>query len=92
MRIRLNDRRERRFDNLVEATGEGSKSGALDTAADYYLRMSGGNPAIPTGKVEELMQTAVEEGSVTPEEIAEILGTDELPIDYSHDWSVGDDS
>lgn len=89
MRLRMNDRCERRFENLMDATGEGTKSGALDVAADYYLKMSGGNPAVPNGAVPELMKQAVEKGSLTPAEIADILDTDELPVEYSREWSTG---
>lgn len=42
MRLRMNDRRERRFEYLQQATGENTKSGALDVAADYYLSMAAG--------------------------------------------------
>lgn len=73
----------------MDATGEGTKSGSLDVAADYYLKMSGGNPAVPNGAVPALMEQAVEEGSLTPDEIADILDTDELPVKYSHEWSTG---
>lgn len=90
MRLRMNEQRERRFEYLQEATGENTKSGALDVAADYYLAMAGGTGAYPTGAVEELMKVACEQGSVTPEQIADILDSNELPIDYDHEWSVGD--
>jgi len=85
----MNDKRERRYERLEEATGENTRSGALDTAADYYLRQAGGTTASPTGAVEELMSTAIEQGNVTPQEIAEILGCRELPVEYSHQWDVG---
>jgi len=90
-RLRLTDRRERRLNRLEDATGENTRAGAIDAAANYYLRMAGGTAAKPTGAVEELMRTAIEQGSVTPTEIAEILDTDELPVEYTHEWSVGDD-
>ena len=89
-RIRLTDARERKYSNLEDATEQSTRSGALDAAADYYLRMAGGTPAVPEGAVQTLMQRATEQGSVTPEEIAEILDQPELPIEYSHQWSVGD--
>ena len=56
---------------------------------DYYLRMAGGTAVEPTGAVEDLMQTAIEQGSITPREIAEILDTEELQVEYTHEWSVG---
>ena len=83
-RLRLTDRRERRLTHLEDATGESTRAGAIDTAADYYLRMVGGTAAEPTGAVEELMQTAIEQGSVTPLEIANMLDTDELSVEYTH--------
>lgn len=89
MRLRMNDRRERRFEYLQEATDENTKSGALDVAADYYLAMAGGTGAYPNGAVEELMQLACEKGSVTPAEIAEVLGDGNLPIEYERKCSVG---
>lgn len=89
MRIEATDARERKWENLKEATGEGHKSTALDAAADYYLKMAGDTTAVPVGAVEELMERAVEEGSVTPEEIAEELDTEELPVEAKMNWSVG---
>lgn len=87
----MTDRRERVYECLEEATGEDTRVGALDVAADYYLEMAGGTAAHPTGALEELMQLAVEQGSVTAPEIAEVLDVDELPVDYSSSWSVGRD-
>jgi hypothetical protein len=89
MRLRMTDSRERRLANLLEATDENTKSKALDRAADYYLKMAGDTTAVPTGAVEELMERAVEQGSVTPEEIAAILDTEELPVEARTEWSVG---
>ena len=89
MRIEATDARERKWENLKEATGKGHKSTALDTAADYYLKMAGGTTAAPTGAVAELMALVTEQGSVTPEEIADVLDTDELPVDAETRWSVG---
>lgn len=90
MRIEATDARERKWEYLKEATGEGHKSTALDTAADYYLEMRGGTTAVPTGRIEELMELATEQGSVTPEQIADVLDTDELPVKAETTWSVGD--
>lgn len=85
----MNDDRERRIENLVEASGESTKSKAIDRAASYYVRMAGGNPAVPTGAIEELMQLAIEQGTVTPEQIATVLDVKELPVEYEKSWSVG---
>ncbi|WP_244605629.1 hypothetical protein [Halorussus marinus] len=87
----MTDSRERRLDNLQEATGENTKSKALDRAAEFYLRMRGDTTAVPTGAFTELMERADEKGSVTSEEIAEILDTDELPVKAETYWSIGED-
>lgn len=89
MRIQDTDRRERHWSYLKEATGENTKSGAIDTAVRFYLEMAGGTTAVPTGAVEELLAEAEREGSLTVEEIAAILDTDELPIAAETTWSVG---
>lgn len=91
MRLRMNDDRERRLDNLVDATGQNTKSKAIDQAAKYYVRMAGGTSAVPTGAVEELMELAVSEGSVTPDQIADVLDVDELAVSYESEWSVGEE-
>ena len=90
MRIQSNERRERLWSALQEATGERTKSGALDAAAEYYLKMHGSD-AHPTGAVPALMEKAVDEGSVGPEEIAALLDTEELPIsyEYTETWECG---
>jgi hypothetical protein len=91
MRIHDTDKRERKWELLQEATGEATTSGALDVATNYYLRMRGDNAAAPKGRVEELMKKAEDQGSVTAAEIASILDTDELPVEYTQDWSVGNE-
>lgn len=90
MRIQSTDARQRRWESLQEATGESTKSGALDAAAQFYLKMAGDSAAVPVGALSELMAAAEERGSLTGEEIAEILDTEELPVDYSTSWGVGD--
>ena len=89
MRIEATEVRKRKWENLKEATGNGYKSTALDAAADYYLKMAGDTTAVPVGVVEQLMELAVEQGSVTPEEIADVLDTEELPVKAETTWSVG---
>ena len=89
MRIEATEARQQKWDNLKEATGEGHKSTALDAAADYYLKMAGDTTAVPVGAVAELMELATEQGSVTPEEIADVLDTDELSVVAETSWSVG---
>ncbi|WP_225741284.1 hypothetical protein [Halorussus halophilus] len=85
----MTDSRERRMDNLLEATGENTKSKALDRAAEFYLKMRGNNVAVPTGAFVELMERAEKQGSVTAPEIAEILNTDQLPVQAEISWDVG---
>lgn len=89
MRIEATEARKRKWENLKEATGKGYKSTALDAAADYYLKMAGDTTAVPVGTIEQLMELAVEQGSVTPAEIAHVLNTEELPVEAETNWSVG---
>ncbi|KTG07796.1 hypothetical protein AUR64_02100 [Haloprofundus marisrubri] len=92
MRVRMNDSRKQRYETLTEATGEKTKSKALDKAAAYYIKMRGDTVAVPNGRVSELMALATRQGSVTPAEIADCLDVDELPVCYESSWSVGEDS
>ena len=89
MRIHDTDKREREWEMLQEATGEATTSGALDVATNYYLKMRGDNATAPTGAIQELMQLAEHQGSVTPREIAEVLDVEELPVEHEQRWSVG---
>ena len=89
MRIEATEVRQRKWENLKEATGKGHKSTALDTAADYYLKMAGDTTAMPVGAIEKLLELAIQQGSVTPEEIADVLDTEELPVMATTTWSVG---
>lgn len=82
MRIEDTDARKRRWNYLVEATGERAKSKAIDRAAKFYLKMRGDTTAHPCGAFDELLDAAEECGSLEAEEIAEILNTDELPVRY----------
>jgi hypothetical protein len=52
--------------------------------------MRGNTSAYPVGALEKLLAAAEERGSVTGEEIAEILDCSELPIEYDVEtnWSV----
>ena len=54
MRIQKTDRRARIWENLKEATGQNTVSGALDAASLYYLKMRG-SEAYRTGAVTKLM-------------------------------------
>lgn len=90
MRLRMNDERERRLENLVEASPENTKSGAIDVAAKYYTRMRGECSAVPEGQVAQLLELAEREGSVTATEIAEVLDCPELPVEAETTWTVGE--
>ena len=94
MRIRATDERERLWDDLEEATGHGHTSQALDAAARHYVQCRGDTAAVPTGTYAELLQAARDaDGGLGPEQIAEILDTDELPVAASTttEITVGDD-
>lgn len=86
MSIRVDDRRERLFDRLEDATGEATRAGALEAAARYYCHMAGSGTE---GAVEELMHLAVEEGNVTPDQITSVLNHPTLPVTLSVDVDVG---
>lgn len=90
MRIKKTNARERRWEDLREATGKGHTSVALDEAANYYLRMRGQTNAYPTGLLENLLSAAESRGSLTGTEIVEILDCDELELEYTSQWSVGE--
>jgi len=90
MRIEKTDTRARKWEYLKEATGESATSKALDRAADYYLRMRGDTTAVPKGTLTELMTAAKKQGSLTPEEIAEIVDTDELPVRCEVSIAIGE--
>ena len=90
MRIRMTDKRERRIERVKEATGENTKSGAIDVALAFYLQMGAVDHGTRVGNVAELMQAASERGSLTAPEIAAILDTPQLPIEASTSYSVGE--
>ncbi len=94
MRIQSTDDRERLWEDLREATGEGHTSQALDAAARHYVRCRGDTAAVPTGTYAELLRAADDaDAGLGPEQIAEILDTDELAVSASTttEISVGDD-
>jgi len=86
----MTDSRERMLDALLDATGEKTKSKAIDKAIAHYCACAGGNLANPDGTYTELMQLAESNGSVTAAEIAATLDTEQLPIDYTQEWSVNE--
>lgn len=89
MSIRMNPRRERRYDRLEESTGESNRAAALDAAALFYFSMAGGPADHQTGAVEELLELADDQGAVTLEEIVDVLDSDQLRIDYDPaEWEI----
>ena len=91
MRLRMTDQRERMLEALLDATGEKTKSKAIDKAVNHYCRCAGANAAHPTGTYQKLMKRAVENGSLTPGDIAKILDTASLPVHHQRSYSVGTD-
>lgn len=92
MRIRTNPERERIYGALLDATGENTKAKAIDRAARYYCRMRGGNELSHTGAIARLLDRAERQGSVSVEEIAEILNDPDLAVEGEEvvRWSVGE--
>ena len=90
MRIADNPDRERLWETLVECSDQQTKSKAIEDAARYYCRMRGGGGF--NSKLDELLSKAIEQGSVTPQEIVEVLDTRELPMNYRAQFSFGDES
>jgi len=88
--IKKTDTRRRLYDDLQKATGEGTTSGAIDAAARQYLRLSGGSSVeAGQGRVRALMDRAEKQGSVTAEEIADHLSTEEFPVRYTREREIG---
>ena len=89
MRIADTDERDRRWERLKDATGEETKSGAIDVACKYYLHMGAVDVGTRVGTMSELMDAAATRGSLTAPEIAEILDCDELPVEAETSYQVG---
>lgn len=79
------------WEHLKEATGKGHTSKALDQAVRYYLRMHGSTHAYPSGVIDEVLDAAEAEGSLTAQQIADILNVDELQVAYEISRSVGEE-
>jgi predicted DNA-binding protein len=79
--IRLTDAREQRFDDLQAATGAGSRTRALDVAAEHYL--------VDLKNKRELMNRLADGEQLAPHEIAGILSTPEVPIRFEASADVG---
>lgn len=88
MSIRVDDRRERLFDRLEDATGEATRAGSLEAAARYYCYMHG---AATPGALDDLLEVAVDQGNVTPGQIADVLDHDTLPLQVDVDVEIGTD-
>ncbi|WP_166035616.1 hypothetical protein [Halorussus pelagicus] len=52
--------------------------------------MAGDSVTVPKGAFEELIATAERQGSVTSEEIAEVLDTEDLPVEAELERSIGE--
>lgn len=90
LRLKLDhNNRKRKIKRLMEATGKGRKSEAVDIAIQYYLHMGETDVGHRVGAVNDLMEAAAERGSLTAPEIAEILDCDELPVSASTNYNVG---
>jgi len=88
MRLRMPDSRQRRIDDLKNALDEATASKAIDQAAEFTIRMRGDTTAVPTGALDELMQLAIDQGSVTPAEIADVLDTPQISVEYESNYAV----
>lgn len=90
-RWRLSGTRDRLLEDLENCTGENTKAKALEKACCVYLQLIGGNLVKPgPGLLVELLTAADEQGRLSASEIAEILATDEIPIEFEPaTWTVG---
>ena len=84
----MTDKRERRLERLKEATDENTKSGALDAAAEFYLRMAAVDAGQRVGAFAELLSAAEDRGSLTGSEIAVILDSPTMEIKYQTGWEI----
>ncbi len=91
-RWRLTGTRDQLLADLVDATGENTKAKALDDAGRAYLHLVGRNMVEPgPGLLHELLEAAEKRGGLDASEIAEILATEELPLEYEPaEWSVSE--
>lgn len=88
MRIRMNDSRKRKLEDLKMALDENAGSKALFAAAEYTIRMRGETTAVPQGQIAALLELAEKKGSVTAAEIAKVLDTNIVGVEYESVWSV----
>jgi hypothetical protein len=90
MRIADTEDREHLWEMLVECSDQSTKSKAIEDAARYYCRMRGARGY--NSAVEELLDRAVDEGSLTADEIAAILDARELPVAVETEVAIGGDA
>jgi len=64
---------------------------AEETDAEVILRTLRYYRKMHEKVIPELMDRATDQGSVTAREIAEVLDVDELPVEYTEEWSYGRD-
>jgi hypothetical protein len=83
----MNPERERRFDELCDALDENTKSKAIDRAAELAIALLGSGE-YDQGQIDELLETADEQGALTADQIATILDTDTIPIEFESSWSI----
>jgi len=90
-RWRLTETRDQLIFEFVDAIGENTKVKALEDAGWAYLRLVGRIMVEPgSGLLHELLEAAEERGRLDAAEIAAILATEELPLEYEPaEWSVG---
>lgn len=66
-----------------------NKTQAVLSACRFAAKMAGNNSVRPRdGNLADLMEVAESEGSVTAEQAAELLTTDEIPVSASLDWGI----
>ena len=82
-------RRESRRAGILEATGENTKSGALDAAAEFYLSMAAVDAGRRVGALAELLEAAEGRGALAGPEIAAVLDCEEVPVGFSSSWQIG---
>lgn len=69
-----------------------NKSAAVLDACKFLARMAGGTSVqVGPGKFAELLEAAEERGSLTGQEIVEMLDTEEVPLEYETEWVVGEE-
>jgi len=90
VRIKLTaNNRKRKLSRLMESTGKGRKTEAIDEAIQFYLEMAAVDHGTRVGKLEEVLSTAADRGNLTAAEIAEILSTPQVQLEASTSYQIG---